>query len=291
MKSSVQRISIVIPSYNSAGTIRACLDSVFSQKSKWKYEVIVVDSGNDEASEIIRKGFPLAILIALKKRTYPGKARNIGIKKAKGKIIACVDSDCIVDSLWLDNLCKAHKKYDVVGGRICNGNPESLVGWSLFFTEFGQFVGSKDKVVANMPTCNISYKKEIFQKYGYFPEDPCAGEDFVFHSKIKEKLFFSGDVIIKHVHRTHLADALKHSYWLGSGAALTRKKHNLPGSFLVKYKFLIPLILFYRFFKIGARAVRSDHFLKFIFSSPFIFGVLISWYLGFFQGALRHTNV
>ncbi|HBA53576.1 MAG TPA: glycosyltransferase family 2 protein, partial [Syntrophorhabdus aromaticivorans] len=40
-------ITIIIPSYNSQGTIRGCLDSVLNQSYGDRYEVILVDSSSD----------------------------------------------------------------------------------------------------------------------------------------------------------------------------------------------------------------------------------------------------
>ncbi|RMF29026.1 MAG: glycosyltransferase, partial [Chloroflexi bacterium] len=45
--SAFEKLSILIPSYNSAATIRACLDSVLAQETPLPYEVIVADSSDD----------------------------------------------------------------------------------------------------------------------------------------------------------------------------------------------------------------------------------------------------
>lgn len=55
-------VSVVIPSYNSAKTIRDCLRAVLDQ-TRPAEEVIVVDSSDDETPEIIRGQFSQVKLI------------------------------------------------------------------------------------------------------------------------------------------------------------------------------------------------------------------------------------
>src|SRR3989344_1873665 len=95
-------ISVIIPSYNSQRYIARCLHSVISQHTTLPYEIIVVDSSKDETPFIIKKNFPSVQLISLKNQTFPGAARNIGVEKSQGKIIAFIDSDCIAASDWLE---------------------------------------------------------------------------------------------------------------------------------------------------------------------------------------------
>ena len=61
-------VSVVIPSYNSRGTIRACLESVLGQETELTYEVLVADSSDDGTDEIIRADFPGVRLIHSRER-------------------------------------------------------------------------------------------------------------------------------------------------------------------------------------------------------------------------------
>ncbi len=286
-KSITPDISIVIPSYNSAGTIKVCLTSLCEQRTDLDYEILVVDSGNDNTSKLVKKYFPKVKLIKRKKRTYPGTAINIGIKRTKGEIIAILGADCIADQDWLDNMYAKHRKYDVVSGKICNGNPENIISWAIFLTALSEFIGNKEKIVANSPSGNISYKKWIFKKYGYFL-DVRRDSDWIFNSKIKEKILFTNAVIIKHLNRTNFLANLNQSFHAGYCHAIGRKKANLPGAFLLRYKFLIPALLFYRFFKIGFNSMRARYSIVFLVASPLIFSYLIAWTFGFWRSAVKN---
>lgn len=87
-------ISVVIPSYNRADTIRRCLESVVRQTLA-SFEVIVVDDcSRDDTAEIV-KGFgdPRVRCIVLDRNSGAQAARNRGIGEAKGDWIAFQDSD------------------------------------------------------------------------------------------------------------------------------------------------------------------------------------------------------
>ena len=92
------RLSTIIPCYNSAATIRRCLDSVYAlplQDSE--FEVIVVNDGStDETGEIVVEyGASRANLTLIRHivNRNLGAARNTGLAVAKGNCIAFVDSD------------------------------------------------------------------------------------------------------------------------------------------------------------------------------------------------------
>jgi glycosyltransferase involved in cell wall biosynthesis len=279
-------VSVVIPSYNSSKTIRRCLDSVLNQKTKAKYEVIVVDSSTDNTPQIL-KNYPVKV-IRRNMQTYPGAARNIGIKAAKGNIITCTDADCVPSADWLDNICAAHKRFDVVGGPILNGNPWSYFGWSLYFPEFSQLMRKNTKLVKSIPTCNASYKKLIFSKHGYFPES-LTGEDMLFSARL-EGILYDGSAVVRHINRSGLFANLKRASQLGAGDADLKAKTG-NGKIVVKYPILIPALLLWRFAKISFRGLSSKYFLAFLLTFPFVLLVLCFWYAGFLKTSLRHTNL
>lgn len=281
-------ISIVIPSYNSEKTIRKCIDSVLKQKTNLKYEVIVADSSQDNTPHIIKKYSPKVTLIHSNLRMFAGKARNVGIKKAKGNVIICLDSDCVLGKEdWIDTVYESMKSYDVVGVRICNGNPSNLFGWGIFLMEFCEWLSNKNKNINVLVTYCVLYNRKIFQKYGLFPESKFINEDMILHSRIKEQFFFCGKAFVRHINKTNFLTIVSHCFKLGRGAALTRKTfHNLPGSFLVKYPFLIPLLPFYRVLHTGYRSIGAGYALPFLITIPLIFVNAISYSFGFFVSAL-----
>ncbi len=87
-------LSVVIPIYNGALLLERCLDSIFSQKTMYSYEVILVDDGStDDTVELIKARKELNIVLYQQQNAGPAVARNKGVELAEGKYVAFMDAD------------------------------------------------------------------------------------------------------------------------------------------------------------------------------------------------------
>ncbi|MER5768532.1 glycosyltransferase family 2 protein [Streptomyces sp. NPDC001985] len=84
-------VSVVIPAHNSARTLPACLDSVYSQTTPL-HEVIVVDDGSTDSTADIAERYPCTLLRRTPNRGVSA-ARNAGVAAATGEIVFFLDSD------------------------------------------------------------------------------------------------------------------------------------------------------------------------------------------------------
>lgn len=96
--SSAMLVSFIIPSYNSAHTVRRCLDSIYALSLKQEeYEVIFIDDcSKDNTCELVKeyqKQHTNLTLLRQSKNNRQGAARNRGVSVAKGEYICFVDSD------------------------------------------------------------------------------------------------------------------------------------------------------------------------------------------------------
>lgn len=102
-------VSVIMPVYNGEKFISQSIESVISQTfSNWEL-IIIDDCSIDNTPSLLenlsRRENKIRV-ISLKERVGPSKARNIGIKEARGKYIAFLDSD----DLWLPE--KLQKQID-----------------------------------------------------------------------------------------------------------------------------------------------------------------------------------
>ena len=91
-------ISVVIPVYNAERYVRYTLDSVLNQDYPYKEIVIVDDCSTDQSPDIIKEymeRIPYIVYHRLSENSGVAVARNTGIKLAKGRYIAFIDSDDI----------------------------------------------------------------------------------------------------------------------------------------------------------------------------------------------------
>ncbi|HXH05238.1 MAG TPA: glycosyltransferase family A protein, partial [Vicinamibacterales bacterium] len=85
-------VSVIIPAYNAAPTIGAALESVFTQTFD-DLEVIVVDDGSADDLERAVAPWRSRITLLRQPNRGPGAARNTGLARASGRLIAFLDAD------------------------------------------------------------------------------------------------------------------------------------------------------------------------------------------------------
>jgi len=196
--------SIIIPVYNRANLISRAVDSVLNQSFK-NFEIIVIDDGSDDETQKILKRYKSQIkLITLLKNYGVSKARNIGIKEAKGNIIAFLDSD---DEYKKDKL-KTHAYFFATHPTFKIHQTDER------WIKNGQFLNKKKKHLQkegfifypSLKLCLISpsavaVKKEIFDEVGMFDEDLEVCEDYDLWLRISKKYpigFSNKEMVIKY---------------------------------------------------------------------------------------------
>ena len=99
--SHLPSVSVIIPTLNSARTIRQCLRSILAQDYPAPLEILVADGGSTDSTQRIVQGFPVATILENPKRTgEAGKA--VGLGAARHEIVAFIDSDNVLPaSDWL----------------------------------------------------------------------------------------------------------------------------------------------------------------------------------------------
>mgnify|MGYP001150587613 CR=1 FL=1 len=292
-------VSIVIPSYNSMETIEHCLDSVLNQSTKTPYEVVLVDSSDDATPQIIGDKYSTVKLIRLNHRTNPAQARNIGIRHSKGKLIVLIDADCVAEKDWLEMIIKTHEKepYLIIGGPVKNYKKEDILGTVIYLIKFSEFLPkSPRRVLSFIPTCNTSYKREVFDRFGYFPIEIDCYEDVLFHRTIAangEKTLFNPLVQVSHINEKGWQKFYNHLFKIGFKTAIARKLAQfLKGSFLIRFRFLIPLLFFYKLCIITTQNFRWDmkNFLFIVLFFPLVGLAILIWVYGFWKGALSRPK-
>ena len=94
------KISIVIPVYNEAERLDACLRSIAAQTAT-PYEVIVVDNNSTDTSLAIAECFDFVTILHEPKQGVL-HARTSGFNAARGDIIARIDADSILPTNWTE---------------------------------------------------------------------------------------------------------------------------------------------------------------------------------------------
>ncbi|MBU0929980.1 MAG: glycosyltransferase family 2 protein [Nanoarchaeota archaeon] len=113
MKKQIPLITIILPTYNNAKTIRECLNGIFMQDYK-NFEVLLIDGGSTDDTLKIASEFKCKILN--NSFRIEERARVQGIKESKGEILCFLDADnFLLDKEWLKKMIKPFEDKEIIG--------------------------------------------------------------------------------------------------------------------------------------------------------------------------------
>ena len=208
MKNKLNKVSVLIRSFNESKWISRCLKKLDQQTIK-PYEIVVVDNNsNDGTLEIIKNAKQRIKYFQYKKEYLPGKMLNYGISKCSGNYILIISAHCIpCDELLIENLLRPfslNKKICASYARQTSLNfSDDLTIRDLMLT-----YGVENRLQKTDPQFNnaCSMIKKSEWKLTKFDEKITNLEDRYWASKkIKQKkyIFYSSDSQVFHYHGSH----------------------------------------------------------------------------------------
>ncbi len=90
-------VSVVLPTYNRAWSLGEAVDSVLAQDYP-HIETIVVDDGSTDNTRALLEPYGDRIMVLTQTNQGVSAARNAGIRKSRGELIALLDSDDVWDN-------------------------------------------------------------------------------------------------------------------------------------------------------------------------------------------------
>lgn len=98
--SSATCVSVIVPAFEAAQSIGACVESVLSQTGLGaEFEVIVVDNGSTDGT--LERALRYPVRTVVEARRGRSRARNLGARLARGDYLAFIDVDCEAPPDWL----------------------------------------------------------------------------------------------------------------------------------------------------------------------------------------------
>jgi glycosyltransferase involved in cell wall biosynthesis len=173
------------------------MDALAGQQFDGSYEVIVVDNGsNDDTAAIAERSPARPVVLRRARGEGPAAARNAGVERAAGKVLAFTDADCEPEPEWLAAGMAALGEADLAQGKVV---PAGAVG------EFDRTV----RVLAESglyETANLFLRRGLFEDLGGFENlvaggDVAFGEDVLFGWKAKRagaRTTFAPDAVVRH---------------------------------------------------------------------------------------------
>lgn len=143
----MEKVTIIIPVYNSEKYIGKCLDSILAQ-TYTNYEIIVVNDGSkDKSQEIIdiyKQKYPHKIISIKQQNKGVAITRNESIYRATGKYLMFIDNDDFIDKDYIETYMSVIEEGDydaVIGGyRRPNENGKIIRTLPLKESEWAKFM-------------------------------------------------------------------------------------------------------------------------------------------------------
>lgn len=221
--------SVIIPTCRGSEILNRCLVSLEKQNfPKDKFEIILI-SKNKLAIKNKR-----IKTIKIGPQINHAQARNIGVKKAGGEILAFCDDDCILPKNWLSTAARyfINKKADVIGGpvlpptkspfeyRIAGLLAGSRFSFGYAASKFRDVLPEKEANEADLILANTFLKKEAFEKIGGFSKDQVPCEENFLYSRLKKdgyKLLYVPRISCIHPAKPLFLPLAKKIYFYASG--------------------------------------------------------------------------
>ena len=264
-------VSVVVPVRNEENNIQATLEMLLDQDyPRDAYEILVVDGESDDRTRAIVSRIARAnnmVRLIDNPRRWSSSGRNIGVRRSRGDIVLVIDGHCELNSRQhLRHLVEAFERSgaDVVG----RPQPLKVADASLFQEAIGaarasmlghhpdSFIYTNEDRFVPAISVGAAYRREVFDRIGYFDESFDACEDVDFNYRADQAgltCFLSSRSTVRYEPRKTLCGLFHQLARYGRGRIRLWRKH--PST--VSLKTLAPA-LFVAGLLVGAMAATID---------------------------------
>lgn len=262
-KKELDTVSVVIPVYNEEKYINGLIDSILKQDyNKSKFEVIFVDGNSkDKTKQIIQerlKSQNIEYKILNNEEKITPISLNIGIKDATKDLIIRLDAHSQYPENYITKCVYYINHIDADNvGCVMETKSEGTVGNAISTVLSSKFGVGNSKFRTNAESGYVdtvpfgTFRRELFEKIGYFDERLARNQDSEFNSRIiknEGKIYLFNDIKIIYHPRETIYKLVK--------MAILNGKWNLYTNYLVP----------------GSMKIR--HFVPFAFTLTLIIGII-----------------
>jgi GT2 family glycosyltransferase len=178
--------SVIVVCWNAAAVLGRCLDHLAAQDYPNR-EVIVVDDGSDDGTigvaERAAVSLPVTIVRARRNRGCPA-ARNLGLRRARGEIVAFIDADGFADRSWLSRIVESLAA-DPSAGAVAStvffddnplvvngaGGTVNRQGWAADVSMNTSYERAHVPATALYPMgCGMALRRDVVERVGSFDD-------------------------------------------------------------------------------------------------------------------------
>lgn len=230
-------VSVIVPVYNDPNGIETTLESLCEQTHpESDYELVIVDNGSTDSTRAVAREFrdrnPETVrLLVEDDRQGSYAARNLGIERSTGRIVAFLDADMWVDETWVESVIDAvdTSDCDYLG---CDVEIRTESGGETPVATYNRLTGFPvEGYVRNQsfaPTCCLVVRRRVFESVGRFDARMTSGGDAEFGRRVHDAGFeqcFDPTITVYHPARSSLRSLLSKRFRVGRGLVQFSRYH------------------------------------------------------------------
>lgn len=229
-------ISIVVLTYNRIESLKSLLREL--QELKYpRLEIIVVDNCSEVPAETVAPSFPGVIFVRTESNLGTG-GRNVGMAKATGDIIVCLDDDVgglTDEALWKIPPLFKDSKIGAVNFKVIEAVTGKITNW-VHHTQVEQFA---DRTFATYEITEgaVAFRRDVVAAAGYYPASffiSHEGPDLAFRiMDLGYELIYSPEVEVIHAY-SPLARTSWRNYYFDTRNTFWLVARNCPLGFGLK---------------------------------------------------------
>ncbi|NKE34798.1 glycosyltransferase [Natronococcus sp. JC468] len=219
-------VSIITPVYNDFPGLRATIDSLEALSTDVDWEYTVVDNGStdgtrERARDYLADRFDGTVLLEDGIQSSYA-ARNAGVRRSDGDVVAFVDADVTVSEGWLDDALETFRatEADYMGCNVELATPDDPSVAARYDDHSGFPIERYLEHHRFAPTCCLFVRREVFADVGLFDPRLTSGGDKEFGNRVDEAgydLHFAADVTATHPARESLRALVAKDRRVGRG--------------------------------------------------------------------------
>lgn len=235
-----RRVSIVVPTFNRAESLRRCIVSVLACELDDGATAIlhVVDDGSEDATpetvkELAAKAVgPVRVVYHRQENAGSAAARNTGIAACDTDLVLFIDDDCAAERDWIRRLVGASWEPGLggVGGTISSAEDSTWVTRYCRHREYNAYTQA-DAEANHVNTANCAYLRRALLDVGGFEALLPRGMDGELAWRVVMRgyrLEYVPDAVVRHYHRESVRALARTCRATGYARVLRRALYGTP---------------------------------------------------------------
>lgn len=247
------KVSVVIPAWNGARFLPACLEALYALGDP-DLDVVVVDNASaDGSADLVAARYPAARLLRHAENLGFARACNAGLRAAAGEVLVLLNQDTVVRPAWLTALRAAFTDQPQAGIVGCkalypDGRVQHAGGWMEWPLGVGHHYGHAEpddgrwdeaRAVDFVTGAALGLRRAVLERIGYLDEDlrPAYFEDVDYCLRARAAGFlvwYAPAAVLEHHESTSTAPAARSRYYQRNRLRLVLK-HLPPDRFLAEF--------------------------------------------------------